>query len=243
MYNKGKPAPNAKYNNPEFIGKKFGRLTVLEINHAMQGKYNKWMWKCRCDCGNIGEYRSEYVCSGHTTSCGCALLDNKSNLQHGECKSRLHTIWCVMRERCRPGHMASHWHGDRGISVCQEWNDYKTFAKWAKESGYNDTMSIERIDNDGNYCPENCKWIQRPLQARNRRTTMYVDYNGERMSLAEACELANVPYKQTWERIKRLGWPAEKALSIPINETRKWKRSERFCKQAFNLPSDTAKCD
>lgn len=239
MYNKDNPAPNAKYNNPEFIGKRFGRLTVLEIKHVMQGKYKRWMWKCECDCGNIGEYRGEYVYRGHTSSCGCALFDNKSNLQHGECKSRLHTIWCGMRDRCRPGHSIAYWHGDRGISVCSEWNDYKTFAKWAKENGYNDTMSIERINNDGNYCPENCKWIPRSLQARNRRTTLYVNYLGCDMSLAEACEIAGMPYKQVFSRIKYMDWPVEKALSIPINETRKWKRSERFCKQSFNLPLET----
>ena len=236
MYGKGKPAKNAKYNNPDFIGKKFGRLTVLEITHIVDGKYKRWMWTCRCDCGKIGTYRGEYVFRGHTSSCGCASKDNKPNLKHGESKTRLHTIWVRMIQRCDPSKTYMAFldrYALRGIRVCDEWHDYETFAAWARENGYNDTLSIERIDNNGNYCPENCKWIERGKQARNRGTTLYVNYQGRDMSLAEACEIAGMPYKQVFSRIKYMGWPVEKALSIPMNETRKRKRSERFCKQSF----------
>lgn len=236
MHNKGKTAYNAKYNNPGFIGKKFGKLTVLGIQHTLHGKYKYWLWHCACDCGNECFLRGAYVYSGHTSSCGCARKENKTNLQHGETKTRLHSIWSGMRMRCTPGNSIAKWHGDRGITVCDEWKDYTKFAEWAKENGYMDDLSIERIDNNGDYCPENCKWIKRPLQARNRRTTMYVDYCGERISLAEACERANVPYKQTWARIKKLGWKPEDALTIAMNETRKWKRSDRFCKKASFSP-------
>lgn len=229
----GMVSHNAKFNNPEYIGKTFGRLTVEEISHKKVGKYNYWMWKCRCSCGNVKWFRAGYVSSGHTTSCGCKLKENKTNLKHGESKTRLYHIWLSMHDRCDPYNTAFAFYyryAGRGISVCDEWHDYETFAKWARETGYSDDLTIERIDNDGNYCPENCAWVDRKEQARNRKTTFTVTYKGREMSLAEACELAKMPYKQVFARIKRLGWPVEKALSIPMNETRKWKKSERFCK-------------
>lgn len=229
-----KAAYNAKYNSPEWIGKKFKMLTVIGIEHKItKSGYKQWWWRVRCDCGKETSMLAQYVYSGHNRSCGCFRESGgfMTNLQHGESKTRLHYIWNNMNDRCIPGHYTAHWHGDRGIRVCEEWKDYTVFAKWARENGYDDTLSIERIDNNGNYCPENCKWIPSPLQARNRGTTLWVDYKGQKMSLAEACEIANMPYKQVFSRIKYMGWPVEKALTVPMNTTRKWKRSERFCKK------------
>lgn len=234
MYGKGKIAKNAKYNNKEFIGKKFGRLTVIDIFHFTDGKYQRWMWKCQCECGNIKDFRSEYVYNGHTTSCGCKLHENKTNMKHGESKTRLFRIWGSMIARCdekRTYVTFRNRYALRGIKVCDEWKDYSEFARWAKNHGYNDNLTIERIDNDGNYCPENCKWIERGKQARNRGTTHYIEYNGVKMSLAEACEMANLPYKQVFARIKRLGWPVDEALSIPMGSYGRgsWsKRPTRF---------------
>lgn len=226
-------ASNAKYNNPEWIGKRFNMLTVVGIEHSVNKRgVKEWLWRIKCDCGTEKMMKPWYVESGHNVSCGCFRSSGgyMTNLQHGEAHTRLHNIWSNMHERCRPGNCVSHWHGDRGIKVCDEWKDYTEFAKWARENGYNEKLSIERIDNDGDYCPENCKWIKRPLQARNRRTTFWVNWQGRKMSLAEACEIMNVPYKQTFARIRYLGWPIEKALTINLDETRKWKRSERFGK-------------
>lgn len=212
------PAPNVKYNNKEFVGKKFNSLVVKDIKHQKQGKYWYWMWLCKCDCGNEKYIRAEYVIRGHTKTCGCGKCGGSPT--HGETKSRLHHIWCSMRQRCIPDTKVPSYqrYGPRGIIVCDEWNDYVTFAAWAKANGYDDTKSIERIDNDGNYCPENCKWIERGKQARNRCTTKYVEYQGRRMSLAEASEIAGLSYKQVHARITRLGWPVEEALSVPIGQ-------------------------
>lgn len=223
---------NSKYWSPDWIGKKFNKLTVLDIERVQQGKYVRWMWTCKCDCGNVKKIRGEYVVSGHTKSCGCNVLNNKSAMTHGESKTRLHMIWARMRERCSKTLTSPHKrYAGRGIKVCKEWDNYEAFASWAMSNGYNDTLSIERINNNWGYCPENCKWIERGLQARNRRTTMWVEYNGERMSLAEACEIAGMPYKQVFARIRYMDWSVEDALSIPMNTTRKWKRSERFSKK------------
>lgn len=218
-----KPALNAKYNDPSWIGKKFNMLTIIGYEHAKQKNGKKWLWRVRCDCGTEKVMNPWYVTSGHNLSCGCFRESGgfMTNLQHGEAHTRLHNIWCSMRQRCDPNihsNPFSYRYSERGIRVCDEWNDYVTFAAWAKANGYDDTKSIERIDNDGNYCPENCKWIERGKQARNRCTTKYVEYQGRRMSLAEASEIAGLSYKQVHARITRLGWPVEEALSVPIGQ-------------------------
>lgn len=222
-------AHNAKYNNPEYIGKRFGSLVVKDIRHEPSGKPYRWMWLCKCDCGKEKWIRADALTSGHSKTCGCGKRYDGATV-HGESKTRLYMIWGRMIERCSPHSMyGTDRYAKRGISVCEEWKDYEQFARWAKENGYSDNLSIERIDNNGNYCPENCKWIEQKKQARNRGTTHWVEYQGKKMSLAEACEIAGMPYKQVFSRLK-WNWPLEEALSTPINATRKLKRIERFCK-------------
>lgn len=211
-----KPAWNMKYGSNRWIGERFNRLVVRSISNEMDGKYSRWMWTCECDCGAVAKIRADYVASGHSKSCGCAKSDNKPLFVHGESGTRLHMIWNDMRRRCFKNDAYSARYRDRGITVCDEWLDYKNFARWARENGYNDTLTIERIDNDGNYCPDNCKWIERKFQARNRGTTHWVEWGGRKMSLAEACEIEGMPYKQVFARIKYCGWPLDKALTTPI---------------------------
>lgn len=130
---------------------------------------------------------------------------------HGESHTRLHNIWCDMHKRCKHHPM----YGGRGIKVCDEWFDYENFAKWARSNGYDDSLTIERIDVNGNYCPQNCKWISFAKQARNRTTTKLVNYRGREMSLAEAAEIAGIPYKLAHARLKK-GWSVDRALEEPI---------------------------
>ena len=132
---------------------------------------------------------------------------------HGESHTRLHNIWCDMNKRCKHNPR----YAGRGIKVCKEWEDYTVFAKWARENGYADNLTIERIDVGGDYCPNNCKWIELIKQARNRTTTKWVEYQGRKVSLAEASELAGLPYKTVHLRIKK-GWSVERALSEPLRE-------------------------
>ena len=128
---------------------------------------------------------------------------------HGESHTPLHNIWCGMNNRCDPDHKHADRYGKRGIHVCEKWQDYEAFAKWAYENGYKEGLTIERIDVNGNYEPGNCTWIEFDKQARNRRTTHWVVYNGRRMSLAEACEIAGMPYKQVFWRMARAGAEAQ----------------------------------
>ena len=211
-------AHNAIYNKPEWIGKKFNMLTVIEPVHMVLPNGNKqWFWRVRCECGNEKVIKPRDILNNHYVSCGCYNKSpyKKTNKTHGESHTRLHNIWCSINNRCNPNHKNNERYGKRGISICEEWHDYTKFAEWARSHGYEDGLTIERIDVNGNYCPENCTWIPMPKQARNRTTTRWVEYQGETMSLAEAAERAGLPYKQVHFRIKH-GWTLEAALSTPL---------------------------
>lgn len=208
-----------KYEKQEWIGKKFGRLTVIasvNITHTNGG--HQWYWRVKCDCGEERIARPQDLIKGHTKTCGCGRFDYiPPNKTHDESHTRLHNIWCGMNNRCNPDNTSADRYGKRGITICDEWRDYEKFAQWARENGYQDNLTIERKDVNGNYCPENCTWIEFGKQARNRSTTHWVDFQGRRVSLAEACEIANLPYKQIFERIVKRHWPVELALTTPIH--------------------------
>lgn len=166
------------------------------------------------------------------------------NKSHCESHTRLHNIWCGMNNRCNPNHVNSKEYGARGIRICDEWKKYENFAEWARTHGYKDEMTIERIDVNGDYCPENCTWIPQKKQARNRRTTVWVNYCGRKMSLAEACEIAKLPYKQVWFRMYRAGWTFEKAISTELGaevERKEYSHSCVICNKTFASKSIRSK--
>ena len=210
----------SKYIDDKWIGKKFGRLTVIDIlGHNEKGKI---MWLMRCDCGNVRSVCVNNIINGHSTSCGCYVreLFLNSITKHGKYHTRMYMVWRNIIERCTPGTVQAKHYADRGIRLCDEWKDFFAFEKWAMENGYSDKLSIERINVDGDYCPDNCIWIDRKFQTRNQTTTHWVEWKGKRMSLAEACEIEGMPYKQVFARVKYCGWTLEDALTKPIRSVR-----------------------
>lgn len=145
----------------DLVGQKFGRLNVKEFYDVQHGMSR---WLCDCDCGNknIIVY-GRHMKSGNTVSCGCYFKENNSkfNYKHGGCNDRLYCIWADMKDRCKNKNNAAYnWYGGKGISVCNEWeNDYISFKKWAMNNGYKENLSIDRINSNDNYCPNNCQWI------------------------------------------------------------------------------------
>lgn len=211
----------SKYNDKSWIGKKYNMLTV--IGSEYKANYNGrsgWFWKVRCDCGTEKIMCPTSVIKGKNVSCGCYVrsgeVGRKANVTHGETNTRLYSIWSGMIKRCNPisGEMN---YGGRGIRVCESWHDYINFAEWARSNGYDDNLTIERKNVDGNYCPENCTWIPLKLQSRNRRTTHWVEYQGRKMSLAEACELAGIHYGSVVARVNN-GMSFEDAITIPFKK-------------------------
>lgn len=234
-----------KNNDSKYIGMKFGRLTVVEIKELGNKNRPYIRWDCKCDCGKmVLDKIPSKIKSGNCLSCGCLKEEqNKHNLgesrrKHGMSETRIYGIWEKMRDRCNREKCPAYVHyGGRGIKVCEAWDkDFMTFYEWAMSHGYAEDLTIERKDVNKGYNPENCCWIPREDQGRNKTNLIYVTINGEKMPLKTACEQIGMPYKAVHLRIKRRGWTIERALTEPIYDNRNSVKSK--CK-AFNMPYNT----
>lgn len=154
----------------DLTGQRFGRLTVLE---RAENKGAYVCWKCRCDCGIEKIIAGYCLKSGKTQSCGCLQIERtaEAHTTHGKYHTRLHGIWTDMKARCNnPNRKAYKDYGGRGITVCEEWhNSFETFYEWAMANGYSDDLTIDRIDNDKGYSPDNCRWATMADQNKNKR--------------------------------------------------------------------------
>ncbi len=179
----------------DLTGKRFGRLTVLEF---VPNEKAKSYWKCRCDCGNIRIIQGTALKNGNTKSCGCyhSEVSAKRREKHKLTHTRLYSVWNRMKQRCYNSNDKCYkGYGARGIKVCDEWRqDFKAFYDWAIANKYKSGLSIDRIDVNGNYEPDNCRWVDMKTQARNRRNNVLVEYEGEMMTLGEIAEQINIPY-------------------------------------------------
>ena len=153
---------------------------------------------------------------------GNFITDRKGNknpnYKHGLKNTRLFRVWNNILSRCYNSN-ASHFHryGGRGVTVCDQWrNDFKVFYDWAMSHGYSDELTIDRINNDGNYEPSNCRWVDIKTQARNRNNNHYVTINGITKTLTEWCNYYSINYRTVQDRIKR-GWTEHKALTHPVD--------------------------
>lgn len=209
-----------KINN--LVGKTFGKLTVLRLSDDYAK--GKARWLCMCECGNTTIVLSCNLVRNHTTSCGCHKKANFNtmNLTHGATANKFgnkreypstYKIWCLMRQRCiNPKSNAYQWYGGRGISICERWNDYSNFVN---DMGTRpDGCSLDRINNDGPYSPENCRWATPIEQARNRRNVRVLTYNGQTKSVPEWADHIGVPRGSLYNRIVR-GWSLERIFTQP----------------------------
>lgn len=185
------------------IGQKFGRLTAVEFCGVVNRKAR---WKCVCDCGLTVIATANNLRNGNTKSCGClrretASSRGKANTVHGNShdnRTRLYSIWCGMRQRCsNPNHHAYYLYGKKGVRLCSEWEDFLNFKAWALSHGYADNLSIDRIDHNGGYDPNNCRWItisENVARANKNHTT-------RRVIRGEDCTKCSQPQRIVGEKI------------------------------------------
>ena len=199
-------------NFVDITGNKYNKLTV--VNRVENSKDGKSRWLCLCDCVNKTIVSGSNLKTGLVKSCGCLSHKKAWNRYVKESSKRLYSIWSKMKTRCKNKNVPAYKnYGGRGILICKEWENFLIFESWAYHNGYEDSMSIERKDVNGNYCPENCCWIPIEKQAANRRTSYKIEYNGQTLNLTDLCKKLGLNYKRVHNRIHKLGWSVEKAIS------------------------------
>lgn len=200
----------------DITGEKFGRLTVIEKTRV-KGRLS---WICQCECGNTIIASLTSLQTGNTKSCGCLRKEvtGKLNKKHGMRRTRLYNIYQKMLIRCRNSNDPKYpIYGGRGIKVCDEWkNNFENFYLWAFENGYSDELTIDRIDVNGDYEPSNCRWVDNKTQANNKRNNRLLVYRGKSHTLAEWADITGIGQANLNNRLNKLNWSVEEALSIPV---------------------------
>lgn len=178
--------------------KKFGNLTVIApINKINSAGYK--LWRCKCDCGTEIVVSSTDLKRKRTTNCGCKNDKNKSDV-----RTLLYYRWKDMRKRCYNQNNKSYPnYGARGIQICDEWReDFQTFYMWCMKHGFKPELEIDRIDNDGNYSPQNCRFVTRSENQRNKSTSRFVTIAGETKTVSEWAQKTGIPQYKIFEYLK-----------------------------------------
>ena len=211
----------------DLAGRSFGRLTcIAQTGSSKQGNAT---WLCRCQCGKESTVLAGNLLSGHTKSCGCLQRERATQAhsthalyfdENGK-RNKLNRVFATMRQRCKnPNAKCYKDYGGRGITVCKEWDDYKSFYEWAHSNGYREGLSIDRINNDGNYEPENCRWVPMEVQGNNKRNNLMITLNGETKTVTEWAKLLGISRSVIKGRLRR-GLAVEDVLG-------------KYCKEAEN---------
>lgn len=199
----------------------------VHIDPKSGRKFKKW--DCQCDCGKIVS-RTTYSLTNKklkNPSCGCNRVKcAKENFtKHGGSKDRLYRVWASIKDRCtRENNKYYYIYGARGVSICKEWeNDYSSFKEWSYANGYNENAeymqcTIDRIDVNGDYCPENCRWVNLNIQSNNKRNNIIIEYNSETHTLTEWSRILNIKLGVLRKRLFGLNWSIEEAFTIPVSK-------------------------
>lgn len=197
----------------DIVGQRYGRLLVVGF---IERRNKHSIYKCLCDCGREVEASSNILRVGKKKSCGCynsELIKTRSTT-HGLTMHPLFRTWCDMKNRCYyVKHNRFLNYGGKGIKVHEPWLNFINFYNWATNNGWEKGLTIDRIDNNKNYEPNNCKFSTIKQQNRNRTTCKYIEYNGQKMTIVEWSEKLNIPYGTLQSRLKR-GWSVEKAFIL-----------------------------
>ncbi|MCM1437818.1 MAG: hypothetical protein NC131_01210 [Roseburia sp.] len=207
----------------DITNQRFGRLVAIRC--VKKDENHQQFWLCKCDCGNEKIIRRSDLLRKPigTQSCGCLAREIKVKrfTKHGleTSNKRLYKIWDSMKQRTNPNVVSCRGnYRKNGITVCDEWrNDFPAFYDWAMTNGYSENLTIDRIDNNKGYSPENCRWVDMKVQANNRSNNTLITYKGETKTLAQWCEQYNIKSDTVTHRMKR-GYSFEKAITEPIDK-------------------------
>ena len=196
--NRNKNIPNGHFR--DYTNEKFGRWTVQYF--VKKNSYGASIWHCKCDCGTEKDLTVATLVSGYSKSCGCLRDEttSKRSTSHGMSKTRLYKEWIAMKDRCyRKSHEFYQYYGGKGIKVCDIWkNNFENFRDWALQNGYRDDLTIDRINNDEDYSPSNCRWVNLKCQANNRTNNILVFYNNDWISIEDAMKQTGKTYNQIY---------------------------------------------
>lgn len=201
-----------------YINKKYNKLTILSISKNNSDiKMIKVL--CKCDCGNEKIVYLNNVIRGLTKSCGCIRKKNgykqgTNNKTHGQSKTKLYKLYKNVINRCyKKNHERYKYYGGKGIKVCDTWlNDFESFYNWAYANGYKQGLSIDRIDNNGNYEPNNCRWVDMSIQSTNKRNTVYLTYNNKTQSMKQWADELGLNYDHFKYRIRDKNMTIDEAI-------------------------------
>ena len=209
----------------DLTGQKFGMLEVIAFTGKRTEPGHNAIWLCRCDCGKFLEIRGSNLTTSRRPqkSCGCIISERarQTSTKHGGTKERLYQIWMGMRRRCGDPKIKDYpRYGARGIRVCDEWQDYSVFREWAMSNGYDpdakfQKCTLDRIDPNGDYGPDNCRWVDIKTQENNRRNNHLIEYNGKTQNLTAWARELGIDVLLLRDRIRH-GWSFERAITTPV---------------------------
>jgi hypothetical protein len=205
------------------VGQTFGRLEVVE--RAKNDPRDQARFVCKCQCGTVKTVTGRLLRSGNTTSCGCFMREQVSarRTKHGETIngwSPEFKAWSSMRARCKGSHPCQKYWAERGIKVCERWQTYENFlADMGRKPS--PKHSLDRIDVNGDYTPENCRWATRTEQANNTTKTKWVEFEGQQRPVCEVARVVGLKPATLYARVFKLGWPLDKAISHPVTESKR----------------------
>lgn len=213
----------------DVTGQVFGRLTVVEKHGSLKGE--GVLWKCKCSCGNETIVTGKNLRSGNTKSCGCLIRDtfidrNKSRATHGQTGSPTFISWDSMKQRVlNPSHKSYENYGGRGITICERW--LESFENFVADMGERpEGMTLDRIDTNGNYEPENCRWATDEVQGNNKRSSKLIEFQGRTQTSIQWAREFGIHPKVLLYRLKN-GWSIEEALTMKTNHGNAWARGSR----------------
>lgn len=207
----------------DYIGKIYGRLLVIQVGDRVEGRRGKYVY-AHCECGNVKDYLVNNLQRGMTKSCGClrkeVTKDRNSEITYGLSRHPLRGVWRNMIERCYNKDSESFKnYGGRGVGICNEWReDFIQFFNWAISNGWNFGIELDRVNNNGDYCPENCRFVTRMENSRNKRNNIWVEYRGERKILKDWATYFGVSYKALHKKMKYKGFTFLSALKSMRND-------------------------